>query len=262
MLKAAIISMAAIGFAALGVPVHDAPAATPAIKATCFDGAWSSKTTYAPGVVVSYNGANYMSLVKNTNDSPLSSFADWSILDASAAKGPNCTSGSGGPAGPAGSSGSAPSGGNQNTAAGGSTPSGPSGGTAPNGPSEVSGRGGGSQATPSAGSNGSPSPSANRAAARPAKTPSAAGSQSPPYVPGTSTLTGSMGRSAPIVITTVSIYDLPAVPDIEGNGVIIGLLTGKGLHGIEPNLKVCVRKRARPARRQYVQKCASEGTSA
>src|SRR5580698_2228508 len=117
MRKATIISVAAIGFVAVGVRVYGTPATTPAVKVTCFDGAWSSKTTYAPGVVVSYNGANYMSLVKNTNDSPLSSFADWSILDASAAKGPNCTSGSGGPAGPAGSSGSAPSGGNQNTAA-------------------------------------------------------------------------------------------------------------------------------------------------
>src|ERR1700722_988511 len=74
--------------------VLNASASAAAAAVTCFTGAWSSTTTYAPGEVVTYNGANYVSLVKNTNTSPLSSFSDWSILDASAAKGPACVRGS------------------------------------------------------------------------------------------------------------------------------------------------------------------------
>jgi hypothetical protein len=43
------------------------------------------------------------------------------------------------------------------------------------------------------------------------------------------------------VVESVSIFDSPAVPDRGGNSVLLGLITGKGLTGILPNLKVCVR---------------------
>jgi hypothetical protein len=42
------------------------------------------------------------------------------------------------------------------------------------------------------------------------------------------------------VIRNVSIYDSPAMPDLGGHSILGGLLTGKGLGAINPNLAVCV----------------------
>jgi len=43
-----------------------------------------------------------------------------------------------------------------------------------------------------------------------------------------------------VTISSVSIYDSPAVPDLGGHSILGGLLTGKGLTAILPNLAVCV----------------------
>jgi hypothetical protein len=213
MRRVAIVSVIAIWFAVISAAVHGAPASapanTPTVRVTCFDGAWSSKTTYGPGVVVSYNGANYMSLVTNTNDSPLSSFADWSILDASASKGPAC------PQGPLITTGGTPA-----------------GGTAAKAPVVPS--------TP-----GTPTAPAKPAPAPTSVTPSP---QSPQNVPTTSHAptspvsaqpSNSPGLPQTNVISSVSIYDSPALPDVGGHSILGGLLTGKGFTAILPNLKVC-----------------------
>lgn len=46
-------------------------------------------------------------------------------------------------------------------------------------------------------------------------------------------------RHKPEFVEVVSIYNSPAMPDVAGHGVIEGLLTGRGLTAILPNLFVC-----------------------
>jgi hypothetical protein len=216
MRKAAIICLIAIGSAPIGAPVRGATAGAPAntspVKVTCFDGAWSSKTTYGPGVVVSYNGANYMSLVTNTNDSPLSSFADWSILDATASKGPAC------PQGPL-------------TTTGGTAPA--TGGSTATKPPVIPGPPGTPTTAPKP-----PNPFAPVAPGGPNGPAATSNSPSPTRTPAAPT-----GAAQPqaTIVNMVSIYDSPAMPDVGGHSVLGGILTGRGFTAILPNLKVCAR---------------------
>jgi hypothetical protein len=218
MRKVDIASLMAFLIATVGAAVHGAAANTPTVKVTCFDGAWSSKTTYGPGVVVSYNGANYLSLVTNTNDSPLSSFADWSILDASAAKGPAC------PQGPVNTTGGATT-----TPGGGAVAKAPAAPNVPRTPVPAA-KPPGPNAPPVA-------PTTQRS---PQNLPAATSfAQSPTRNPSASPK--SSAKAEDNVIKSVSIYDSPAVPDLGGHSILGGLLTGKGFTAILPNLKVCVR---------------------
>src|SRR5256885_2236240 len=60
----------------------------------------------------------------------------------------------------------------------------------------------------------------------------------------------------PVVVQSISIYDSPAAPDVGNHSIIGGLLTGKGLTAILPNLKVCVRpKGTSPGREVCTQVC-------
>jgi hypothetical protein len=212
MRKFAMVSTMGFLFAAVAAAMNAAAATASTAKVTCFDGAWSSKTTYAPGVVVSYNGANYMSLVQNTNDSPLSSFADWSILDASAAKGPAC------PQGPV-----ITTGGTTVTPGNGATPKAP---VAPINP--------GTPATPV-----NPSPAATPVSPQPKSAQNGPSTSHAPASPASTQPSSSPGLPQSNVINSVSIYDSPALPDVGGHSILGGLLTGKGFTAILPNLKVC-----------------------
>ena len=213
---------------ALGAPVNTAPAAV-----TCFRGAWSSTASYAPGQVVTYNAANYMSLVQNTNMSPLTSFADWSILDASAAKGPNCRQGSAKPVGSAGTTGPKSA-----TPPAANVPAVPSPATAPRNP-----------AVPA-------SPMSPAVPASPPGVPESPRSQSPPGTANTTPEVCPPPPKAEAAIKFVSIYDSPAVPDVGGHSIIGGLLTGKGFTAILPNLAVCMTpKDANRARRVCTEIC-------
>jgi hypothetical protein len=46
-----------------------------------------------------------------------------------------------------------------------------------------------------------------------------------------------------VVVQSVSIFASPVAPDTGGHSVIGGLLTGKGLTAILPNLKVCAKSK-------------------
>jgi hypothetical protein len=52
--------------------------------------------------------------------------------------------------------------------------------------------------------------------------------------------------SETLIVAAVSIYDSPAVPDLGGHSILGGLLTGKGLTAILPNLEVCARPKGTP----------------
>jgi len=52
-----------------------------------FEGAWSSKTSYTTGEVVTYDNASYIALLPNTAVIPSSNAVNWAILDAPGAQG-------------------------------------------------------------------------------------------------------------------------------------------------------------------------------
>ena len=95
----------ALGFfgAAVNTP---APAAT-SIAITNYRAAWVSTAAYATGAVVTYNGASYICLMKNTGVAPSSNAGDWAILDAPGATGATGPAGPQGVPGPTGAVGAA-----------------------------------------------------------------------------------------------------------------------------------------------------------
>jgi len=135
-----------------------------------FAGQWVATQTYAPGIVVRYNGATYLSLKHSRSVRPSSNAMDWAVLDSPGAAGPTGPAGAAGPAGPAGPQGAAgPAGPNGLSgppgaagppgAPGAKGPQGPIGHTGPSGPVGTSGPAGSAGARgPSgpAGSQGSP----------------------------------------------------------------------------------------------------------
>ena len=117
--KGAFVPFTAILIAAIVSSAISAPAnAAVNINITDFQGVWSTTATYGEGVVVTYNGASYISLVNgNCNIAPTSNTNKWALLDApglqgatgpqgppgpAGAKGATGATGSEGPAGPAG----------------------------------------------------------------------------------------------------------------------------------------------------------------
>jgi Collagen triple helix repeat (20 copies) len=104
------------GFLLLIAAVNNpAPAAT-SIAITNFRGAWAFSVAYAAGAVVTYNGASYICLLKNSGVAPSTNTADWAILDApgatgavgaAGAPGAQGVMGPPGPVGPAGTAGAA-----------------------------------------------------------------------------------------------------------------------------------------------------------
>jgi hypothetical protein len=79
-----------------------APAAAVSVSVTSFRGVWVSTAMYTAGQVVTYKGASYICLVKNTNVLPNANTGDWAILDAPGAKGATGATGPQGSTGPAG----------------------------------------------------------------------------------------------------------------------------------------------------------------
>ncbi len=143
-------SLSAILFAAFFSMAASGPTNATTVSITSFRAAWSSTTTYNAGMVVTYNGASYISLISsNKNVIPSSSTTAWATLDAPGATGATGPAGVQGPAGPAGAQGVAgPSGlqgimGNQGPmgpagtpgVAGSVGPAGPTGATGATGPS-------------------------------------------------------------------------------------------------------------------------------
>lgn len=79
-----------------------APAAAVSVANLVFQGAWTRTTAYATGAIVTYKGASYVSLARNTGVTPGSNANDWALLDAPGATGPQGPPGAAGPAGPQG----------------------------------------------------------------------------------------------------------------------------------------------------------------
>lgn len=75
------------------------------VAITNYRGSWSSTDTYGAGAVVTYNGASYVCLVKNTGTTPNSSNTDWAILADPGATGATGPAGLPGPQGAAGQQG-------------------------------------------------------------------------------------------------------------------------------------------------------------
>src|ERR1700722_3262463 len=149
--------------AAVACSLTMALAATPAralsfeVPIIGFAGDWISTQSYAPGFVVRYKGASYLSLRRSSHTAPATSKLDWALLDAPGAAGPEGSAGptgSTGPPGPAGAAGPTGSGG-PNGARG---PTGAAGAAGPTGPSGPSGAGGPSGTTGPAGPRGLPGP--------------------------------------------------------------------------------------------------------
>ena len=85
--------------------ISNAANAATGVAITRYEGAWVSTATYTAGQVVTYSGASYIALVRNTGLAPSSHAGDWSLLDAPGATGPQGPSGAQGPQGPQGSPG-------------------------------------------------------------------------------------------------------------------------------------------------------------
>src|SRR5450631_666229 len=107
--KRAFARLGAVLLAALFSATISVPAtAAVNVGITSFRGVWASTTSYAAGVVVTYNGASYLCLVGNTGLSPNSYTAHWALLDAPGlpgATGATSAKGAQGAAGPAGAKG-------------------------------------------------------------------------------------------------------------------------------------------------------------
>jgi hypothetical protein len=85
--------------------ITSAAVAATSVSITNFRGAWVSTASYVAGAVVTFNGASYLCLVRNTNVQPNTNTGDWAILDAPGATGPAGSAGATGPAGPTGAAG-------------------------------------------------------------------------------------------------------------------------------------------------------------
>jgi hypothetical protein len=132
----------ALGFVSAAVNTQ-APAAT-SIAITNFRAAWASSAAYAAGAVVTYNGASYICLLKNSGVAPSTNSSDWAILDAPGATGATGSAGAAGaqgvmgppgPAGPAGTAGAPGPAGTQGPAG----PVGPAGAPGEQGPTGLTG---------------------------------------------------------------------------------------------------------------------------
>jgi hypothetical protein len=162
--------IAILFFAALGAVLPEGLHAATSVAITNFRGAWVSTASYSAGAVVTYNGASYICIVKNTNVQPTNA-TDWSILDAPGAPGaPGAAgpAGSPGPQGPAGATGATGSQG----AMGAPGPMGPAGAPGAMGPAGVQGVAG---STGAAGSPGPAGPQGPRGATGPQGPASAGG---------------------------------------------------------------------------------------
>jgi hypothetical protein len=141
-------SLSAILFVAFFSMAASAPANATSVNFIYFRAAWSSTTTYSAGIVVTYNGASYISLISsNKNVIPSSSTTAWAIMDAPGATGPTGPAGLQGPAGLTGATGTAGPQGNNG-------PMGPAGPTGAQGPAGLVGPAG---ATGTTGARPSPS---------------------------------------------------------------------------------------------------------
>jgi len=89
-------------FSGLG---FSAPAAAVSVPDLVFNGAWVKTTEYAPGAIVTYKGASYVSLASNANVTPGTNANDWALLDAPGAIGPQGPQGVAGPPGSRGPTG-------------------------------------------------------------------------------------------------------------------------------------------------------------
>jgi Phage Tail Collar Domain len=89
------VPIAAFFNAALSAPT----AAAPDVAFKSFQGAWAAATTYNSGAVITYNGASYICILKNTHFAPPTHPNYWQIMDAPGATGPQ------GPPGPPGTQG-------------------------------------------------------------------------------------------------------------------------------------------------------------
>jgi hypothetical protein len=141
-------TFSAILFSAIiSTTITAAAVAATSVAITNYRGAWVSTASYIAGAVVTFNGASYICLVRNTNVQPNTNTGDWSIMDAPGATGPagavGATGAQGapgamgapGPMGPAGIAGA-------QGPAGVSGPSGPAGATGAQGPAGASGAAG------------------------------------------------------------------------------------------------------------------------
>jgi Collagen triple helix repeat (20 copies) len=72
-----------------------------------FAGNWVSTETYAPGLVVRYKSASYLSLRRSSHIAPATNKLDWALLDGAGAAGPEGSTGPIGPSGPPGPTGAA-----------------------------------------------------------------------------------------------------------------------------------------------------------
>jgi len=144
--------LSAILLAALLSATVSAPASAAVnVDITDFRGAWASTISYAPGAVVTYNGASYICLVGNTGLTPNTNTAHWGLLDAPGLQGATGPQGPQGVAGPAGPKG----------------PEGPAGATGAQGPQGIPGPQGATGAKGATGAQGAIGPTGPSGAAGP-----------------------------------------------------------------------------------------------
>jgi hypothetical protein len=101
--KFAFAPLSALLLAAFLNTTLSAPAAAATdVAITDFQGAWAQGITYAPGAVVTYQGASYICISQNTHFAPSTHPGFWKVMDAAGAAGATGPAGPQGPAGPAG----------------------------------------------------------------------------------------------------------------------------------------------------------------
>jgi hypothetical protein len=93
-----------VWFAAIATTAIGTAAAVD-VPITVFQGPWVAGVTYAPGAIVTYEGASYISILQSTHFAPATHAAYWKVLDAAGAMGPAGPPGPQGPPGPTGPSG-------------------------------------------------------------------------------------------------------------------------------------------------------------
>jgi hypothetical protein len=206
-------SLSAMLVSAFLTVIVSAPAtAATSVAFTNFRGAWVSSGTYNPGAVVTFNGASYICLVRNTNVQPNTPTGDWTIMDAPGASGATGPAGAQGPAGPTGAQG--PQG-----------ATGPQGAMGPPGPAGATGAAGaqgpaGSQGP--TGPQGAQGPTGSQGPSGPTGPQGATGPQGPASAGGV-LVVDSNGSTVGKLVTFAGHTPLSALMNIQGHSVLLGI---------------------------------------
>jgi hypothetical protein len=204
--RAASYLLPVLCLASFACPAHAAVGGDAVVDA--FRGEWRSSVTYAAGSAVTYRGASYLCLVKNTAVAPNTNTGDWVLVVSPGAMGPAGAAGAPGPQGVPGPRGAT----GQKGPSGASGPAGPAGLAGARGSTGVQGPAG---ATGPIGAPGSGGPTG------PAGSSGAAGMQGPQGPPGPPGLTEA--DTVPIVVDATGrfVASAPGHDYMQLNGDIV-----------------------------------------